>query len=231
MFISRCGGSTHRVEVVPASIRNVTLHIYDSLQITKSHQWSNWNYLMSGCQEVRGHGHTLSRAGVISMAGPQRNCLWIFQVFVSWTNLDQHRFPMRKMEETLCSLLTTISQNVLIRIHVCSDITVRCGQWPSAPGLDQHKQNAFFNFLSFCNVLKATGLFLFQHSKWKHIILSYLLMQHGSDDSASFGVSFKHQCVQIRQERVSDVQDIPGIIGKLGIPGNRVLSLLDNINN
>lgn len=169
------------------------------------------------------------------MAGPQRNCLWILQVFVSWTNLDQHRFPMRKMEETLCSLLTTISQNFLAKslfLSVCMfEITVRCGQWPSAPGSDQHEQNAFFNIFSFCNVWKATELFLLQHSKWKHIILSYLLVQHGSDDSVSFGVSFKHQCVQIRQERVSDVQDIPGIIGKLGIPGNRILSLLDNINN
>lgn len=119
---------------------------------------------------------------------------------------------------------------VFIRMHVCSAITVRCGQWPLAPGSDHHEQN-IFNFLSFNNVLKARGLFLFQHSTWKHIILSYLLMQHGSDHSVSFGVSFKHQCVQIWQERVSDVQDIPGIIGKLSIPGNRVLSLLDNIKN
>lgn len=50
-------------------------------------------------------------------------------------------------------------------------------------------------------------------------------MQQGSDDGASFGVSFKHQRVEVGQESVPDVQDVPRVIGKLGAPGNRVLSL------
>lgn len=35
---------------------------------------------------------------------------------------------------------------IFFPIHVCSGITVRWGQWPSAPGTDQHEQNAFFIF-------------------------------------------------------------------------------------
>lgn len=60
---------------------------------------------------------------------------------------------------------------VFIPIHNCSAITVRCAQWPSAPGSDQHVQNAFFNFLSFSNVLKATGLFLQQLKRKHHFML------------------------------------------------------------
>lgn len=58
--------------------------------------------------------------------------------------------------------------------------------------------------------------------------LRSLLVQQGSDDCASFGVSFKHQRVEVRQESVPDVQDVPRIIGKLGTPGNRVLSLVEH---
>lgn len=108
MVVSGCGGYTDRVEVVPASVRNVTIHNFNSLQIAKSCQRSGWTSLMFGCPEVRGHAHTLSRAAVISRAGPQRNCLWIFQVFTSWTNLEQHRFSMRR---SLYSVFRTTSHN------------------------------------------------------------------------------------------------------------------------
>lgn len=39
---------------------------------------------------------------------------------------------------------------VFIHIHVCSDITLRGGQWPSAPGSDQHKQKFQFSFFHWC---------------------------------------------------------------------------------
>lgn len=53
-----------------------------------------------------------------------------------------------------------------------------------------------------------------------------LLVQEWSDYCASFGVSLKHQCVQVGQEGVTDVQDVPGRIGEGGIPSNRILSLM-----
>lgn len=52
-----------------------------------------------------------------------------------------------------------------------------------------------------------------------------LLMQEWSDYCVSFGMSLEHQCVQVGQEGVTDVQDIPGRLGKGGIPSNRILSL------
>lgn len=53
------------------------------------------------------------------------------------------------------------------------------------------------------------------------------LMQQWSDDCASFGVSLKHQCVQVGQEGVTDVQDVPGRLGEGGIPSNGILSLTE----
>lgn len=86
--------STHRVEVVPASHRDVTVHTQHALP-TKIWSWVMLK-VMSGCLEVR--GHTLSRAAVIRRAGPHRNCLWMLQVFLSSTNLKQHTFPVRTEE-------------------------------------------------------------------------------------------------------------------------------------
>lgn len=117
---------------------------------------------MFGCPEVRGHGHTLSRAAVISKAGPQRNCLWIFQVFTSWTNLEQHRFPMRKRGETLFSVLRTTSQNFPGQKQFLSAYML-AEPWRRDVANDlQLLRPACAIFL---NVLKATGLFLLQDSK------------------------------------------------------------------
>ena len=52
-----------------------------------------------------------------------------------------------------------------------------------------------------------------------------LLMQEWSDDCASFGVSLVHQRVQVGQEGVTDVQDVPGRIWERFIPSNGILSL------
>lgn len=52
-----------------------------------------------------------------------------------------------------------------------------------------------------------------------------LLVQHWPDYCASFGMSLKHQRVQVGQEGVTDVQDVPGCIAKGGVPSNRILSL------
>ncbi len=54
-----------------------------------------------------------------------------------------------------------------------------------------------------------------------------LLVQDWSDYCASFGMSLKHQCVQVGQEGVTDVQDVPGCVGEGGIPSNRILSLIE----
>lgn len=50
-------------------------------------------------------------------------------------------------------------------------------------------------------------------------------MQYWSDNCASFGVSLKHQQVKVRQEGVTDIQNISGRLSESVIPGNRVLSL------
>lgn len=39
-----------------------------------------------------------------------------------------------------------------------------------------------------------------------------LLMQKWSDYCASFVVSLKHQCVQVGQESITDVQDVAGCL-------------------
>lgn len=146
---------------------------------------------MSGWPEVR--GHTLSRAAVISRAGPHRNCLWMLQVFLSSTNLKQHRFPVRTEEPQ----------------------TPHDSYW-----FPSHRRS-----LQVSSVSMATVLLLPAELR-PH--LRSLLVQQGSDDCASFGVSFKHQRVEVRQESVPHVQDVPRIIGKLGTPGNRVLSLVEH---
>lgn len=64
------------------------------------------------------------------------------------------------------------------------------------------------------------------------ILLCFLcalsLMQQWSDNGASFGMCLKHQCVQVRQEGVTDVEDISRCSSKGVIPGNRILSLTEN---
>lgn len=57
-----------------------------------------------------------------------------------------------------------------------------------------------------------------------------LLMQEWSDYCASFGMSLKHQCVQVGQEGVTDVQDIAGCLGEGFIPSCRILSLIGKKN-
>lgn len=57
-----------------------------------------------------------------------------------------------------------------------------------------------------------------------------LLMQEWSNYCASFGVSLKHQRVQVGQEGVADVQDVPGGLRKSGIPSDRILSLMEERN-
>lgn len=94
---------THRVEVIPACCRKIAIHIPGPLSVTKSvNQKSEskeiiqkyrllYQKLFESCmcdiciieQCVR----TWSRAGVISRAGPQRNCLQMFHVVLSFTNL------------------------------------------------------------------------------------------------------------------------------------------------
>lgn len=56
-----------------------------------------------------------------------------------------------------------------------------------------------------------------------------LLVQHRPDYCAPLGVSLKHQRVQVGQEGVADVQDIPGRLGKALIPRHRILSLIGEI--
>lgn len=55
-------------------------------------------------------------------------------------------------------------------------------------------------------------------------------MQHWPDNGASFGVSLIHQCVQVGQEGVTDVQDVPGCIGEGGVPRHGILSLMEKKN-
>lgn len=55
-----------------------------------------------------------------------------------------------------------------------------------------------------------------------------LLMQDRSDDCASFGMSLKHQRVQVGQQGVAYVQDITGCFSEGGIPGNRILPLIES---
>lgn len=64
---------------------------------------------------------------------------------------------------------------------------------------------------------------------WLCVCGPCLLVQHRSDYCAPSGVSLKHQCVQVGQEGVADVQDVPGRIGKGGIPRYRILSLIGEI--
>lgn len=54
-----------------------------------------------------------------------------------------------------------------------------------------------------------------------------LLMQQRSDNCGSFGVSLKHQCVQVGQESIADVQDVLGCLGEGSIPSDRILSLME----
>lgn len=56
-----------------------------------------------------------------------------------------------------------------------------------------------------------------------------LLVQHRPDYCAPLGVSLKHQRVQVGQEGVADVQDVPGHLGKGVIPRYRILSLIGEI--
>ncbi len=51
------------------------------------------------------------------------------------------------------------------------------------------------------------------------------LVQHGSDHSVSVSVRFIHQCVQIRQEGVANVQNITRHSSKLRSPGHGILPL------
>lgn len=53
-----------------------------------------------------------------------------------------------------------------------------------------------------------------------------LLVQHRPDNCAPLGVSLKHQRVQVGQEGVADVEDVPGRLGKGVIPRYRILSLI-----
>lgn len=54
-----------------------------------------------------------------------------------------------------------------------------------------------------------------------------LLVQEWSDYCAALGVRLIHQCVQIGQEGVTDVQNVPGHLCEFVIPGNRVLPLME----
>lgn len=62
------------------------------------------------------------------------------------------------------------------------------------------------------------------------VVCLCILMQKRSDYCASFGMSLKHQCVQVRQEGVTDVQDVPGCLREGGIPSNGILSLTEKEN-
>lgn len=54
-----------------------------------------------------------------------------------------------------------------------------------------------------------------------------LLVKDWSDYSASFSMCLKHQGVQVGQEGVADVQDVPGNVGEFSVPSNRILSLTE----
>lgn len=87
---------THRFVLVPAASRNVATHHPGILSITNQLVTRKpERVLPNRTSEIvpsyfcQGGAclHTLLSAGVMRRAGPQRNCLSIFQVFLSLTNL------------------------------------------------------------------------------------------------------------------------------------------------